>query len=308
MSVDKAAQTNENNAECASPKDVVSIQSEKKIQIGAIEAPEKPKVGAKKQKADLTKQNLKKKIQSYIEMLAEIPSTYRDFLMLVNELDDKDFALYSILAFKALEKDKKAIWKTQAVIAHDFHERNNIFKSKGGRNSKGQGIGAEFETECARMGVSSSTLKDLRRVYIIFVVATTFAIPDEKERREKQMDILDRMTLNRCFYIRACAASDPFKAIEMAEEKLIETGGEYTEAEFIRDIKIQRDASAGRSILTETPPSDLSEKRQFSCELKEKSILYLSRQSSKWTKSVGDTLDYILDIHSKLTDPKEAAI
>ncbi len=308
LSVEKAAQTNENNAKCASPKDVVSIQSEKKIQIGAIEAPEKPKVGAKKKKADLTKQNLKKKIQSYIEILAEIPSIYRDFLMLVNELDAEDFALYSIQAFKALEKDKKAIWKTQAVIAYDFHERNSIFKSKGGRNSKGQGIGAEFEKECAKIGVSSATLRDFRRVFITFVVDTTFAIPDEKERREKQMDILDGMNLRQCFYVRACAADDPFKAIKMAEEKLLITGAEYTEAEFIRDIKLQSGTSAGKAILDESSPTDASEKQEFSCQLNKKSIVYLGRQSAKWTKSVGEALDYILDMHSRLTDPREVSV
>ena len=261
-------------------------------------------------KAQQTDSDLKSRISAaglkeerpelFLQIIECIPAACRDFLLQLPNLSDDAFAAYAVEGFKNLQITKKTIWKVQAAIACDIFERNESERSKGGKNSKGQGIGIVFDKECADLGLSSATMSDYRRVYMTFVVSPTLDEPDGKLRRAMQMDILDGLSLDRFFYVRALSAADPFKAVEFAAKKLKEKSGEYTEREFRDDIREKKTSGQPAAPSAPKPGSE-----EFSCRMQKKSVAYLKKLAAKWNVSVGEVGDRLLNLHRKLNNPKE---
>lgn len=314
---EKATQATTRNVKSASPKEVRGNQPQNKAEKITLEA-HCATVKAQLE-VDGTGSEVKKRLELLIKILSQTPEAYRGFLMALPGLEPEDFELYSLELFKALELNKETVWKVQSAIAYDIYERSEIFKSKGGCGSKGRGLGIRFEEECIKLGLSSATMQDYRRIYTIFVVEPTLEELDANNRRERQMDILESLRLKRFFYFRACSAPDPYKAIKMAERRLNKNWGEYTEKQFIQDIKRQKEnlgrnsgskiaQSGGGETNGSIAEETVSEQKEFTCSVKNSSYNYLKKQSVNWRMPVGMVLDHLVESCRKFTDPKEVVL
>ena len=248
----------------------------------------------------------KERAGAFSQIFTCIPAACRNFLLELPNLNDDDFAICAVEVFKELQGAKEVIWKVQAAIAYDIYEKNESKKSKGGRGSKGEGIGIIFERECAFLGLSSATMRDYRRIYANFVINPTLDESSPKLRRKMQMDILEDLNLERFFYIRALSAANPLEAIKHAKKRIEETGGQYTEKEFMNEINLSKNsARPARPAPPDTPKPD---GEVFSCILSKIYFAYLKRLALKWNKSLAETLEHLLRTHDEMTNPQEVSV
>lgn len=314
MSVEKAAQTNENNAECALPKDVVTIESSQtkiKNEDDAIKTIEK--VDGKQQLVvESNEKHSKELLEKQLKILSQFPEITRAFLFNLVGLPDKEFEQYAGHFFKVIENNRKTSWAIRGAIAFECRKRNESLKSKGGRGSKGKGMTVMLEEVAASVGVSSSTLRDDETIYTAFVEdRLPFELPDD-DRNEKRIELIKGLKLNRCFYYRSLVVKEKKdEAIKWAEKRLYETAGEYTESEFIRDLAKWKLSSAVEDIDPEavvsadtTEIKTEAEKTPFSCELPSELIKFLNKLAGDWGVLVDEALSRLLENHQKLAYPQ----
>lgn len=273
-----------------------------------------------KKKINSDKKIRKQELNRLLKIMSQVPVITRDFFILLKKssdeklFNDEEFRYYAAHGFRSYQKIIKTAWICRGAIAFECRERNWHLKSKGGRGSKGAGLAAEIEKVAAALGIASSTLNDDVSIYIAFVEDLVPVDVDEEARQSKRSELMEGINLERYFYLRALPAREQqYEAVEMARRKLYETGGEYTEAEFIKDVNRLRHPKTSdeqNENGDQTMPGDFvvekineDAKIEFTCQVNSKLFDYLQEIAGKWKVSIGQGIEFLIESHFRSSNP-----